>query len=110
VINRICLPFFCAYLAARAGEAITSLDGVSFIPVPPVCFLLDQELTETTSTTTDGVIKKSAHLDQALFGIACSVDDENLTLYPVDIQVKLDTPTSGTICSFASYDEIIGLG
>jgi hypothetical protein len=81
----------------RTGEAITSLDGIHFIPGPPISVLQDQELVETPSVSQDGVSKKEFHISQSLFAITCSVTDhEGVVLYPLNVQVTLDSPTSGT--------------
>lgn len=93
----------------RAGEAVDSrilrsADGVggdgaitSFLPVPPVSILLDQELIETLTATSDGVQKKKSYLNQKLFAATCSADkDHGLTLYPLDIEIRLESPAAGT--------------
>lgn len=79
----------------RAGGIIPSLNGVDFVPAPPLSVLGDQNLIETASRTSDGEKMKQAHTEQELFGICCSVGDEGLTLYGLDVTVQLDTPTSG---------------
>ena len=77
-----------------AGESLGSLDGVDFIPVPPISLLIDQELIETSSVTTDGEKRHHAYTVQELFGVSCAAGDDNLTLYAVSMKMQLDTPTS----------------
>jgi hypothetical protein len=56
--------------------------------------MLDQQLIETSTTTSDGEKKKASYLEQSHFAVACSMDDA-LTLFPLDIDVKLDSPSAG---------------
>ena len=96
----------CCHFVLRAGDAVESSKLLSgdaklplpaLLPVPPLSILLDQQLAETSQTTSDGVNKKTSYLDQTLFGATCSVDkDGGLTLYPLDIRIRLDSPTAGT--------------
>jgi hypothetical protein len=79
----------------RAGGSISSLNGISFLQTPPLSILIDQKLVETASRTSDGEKMKQAYTEQELFGICCSVGDDGLTLYGVDVNVQLDTPSSG---------------
>jgi len=77
-----------------------STDGHSFLNAPPISILLDQQLIETATTTSDGVSKKTSYLDQSFFAIACAVAENSLGLFPFDISVELDSPTSGKFAFF----------
>ena len=78
-----------------------------FLPIPPLGVLLDQQLIETSTTTSDGVSKKTAYLQQNIFSTACTVDDDKLTLHPIDIRVKLASPNSGKSKGLAFPDGIV---
>lgn len=65
------------------------------LQAPPISILIDQEVIETSTTTSDGMNKKSSYIDQALFSLSCSIDDKDgPVLLPLDVNVKLDTPTA----------------
>ena len=70
-------------------------NGIRFLATPPLSILVDQELVERSETNRDGERKKDAHTTQELFAITCSVNNDGLTIYPIDIKVRLDTPSSG---------------
>ena len=72
-----------------------SLDGVSFLPTPPLSILLDQQMVESSRTTSDGVSKKTSYLKQTLFCLVCAANEDALALYPLDVGVNLDSPTKG---------------
>jgi hypothetical protein len=82
-----------------AGGNVDTLEGISFLPAPPVSLLVDQQLVEKNSVTTDGEKKKQAYTEQELFGISCSVDGDALTLYGTEMKVLLDTPNAGKFCN-----------
>ena len=71
------------------------VDGVALLNAPPLSVLLDQQLIENESKTADGEKKKTSYIEQHLIAIACASTAENLTLYPIDISVHLDTPVAG---------------
>lgn len=77
-------------------EVISSMNGATFVAAPPVSVLLDQQLVETAKTTSDGVNKKDSFLEQTFFSTTCSSNAERLVIFPLDIRIKLATPTSGT--------------
>jgi hypothetical protein len=83
-----------------AGGNVDTLEGISFLPAPPVSLLVDQQLVEKSSVTTDGEKKKQAYTEQELFGISCSVDGDALTLYGTEMKVQLDTPSAGKFRTF----------
>jgi hypothetical protein len=87
------LTTLCFYIY-RAGDTLAPVGGVSFLPAPPVSIMLDQQLIETSSATSDGEKKKISYLEQSLFAIGCCMDD-GPTLVPLDISVKLDSPSAG---------------
>ena len=70
-------------------------NGIRFLATPPLSILVDQELVERSETNRDGERKKEAHTTQELFAISCSVNNDGLTIYPIDVKVRLDTPSSG---------------
>lgn len=70
------------------------VDGVSLLNAPPLSVLLDQQLIENESKTADGEKKKISYIEQQFFAIGCAANPENLTLYPIDISVHLDTPVA----------------
>jgi hypothetical protein len=90
-----------------AGGNVDTLEGISFLPAPPVSVLVDQQLVEKSSVTTDGEKKKQAYTEQELFGISCSVDGDALTLYGTEMKVLLDTPSAGRFCTFFSVVKCI---
>jgi hypothetical protein len=73
------------------------LEGIQFLPTPPVSLLVDQERIERSEITRDGEKKKQAYLLQELFGICCAVNGDALTLYPIEIKVHLETPSSSKL-------------
>ena len=77
-----------------AGEAITKLDGLEFLPIPPLSILVDQNIIETTSRTSDGEKVTRTHTEQELFSVCCSADDSGLTLHGATILVSLASPTA----------------
>jgi hypothetical protein len=89
-----------------AGGTVPIVDGRVFLPAPPLSILVDQNLVETTSRTSDGEKIKHAHTEQELFGVCCTTDEAALTLYGTTMFVRLDSPisipnrTSLTLTSF----------
>jgi hypothetical protein len=79
---------------------LENLNGIKFIPVPPLSILVDQRLVEKSSTTADGEKKKQAHTEQELFGISCSVNGDALTLYATELKVHLEFPSAGKFVFF----------
>mmetsp|Transcript_23496 Transcript_23496/g.65361 ORF Transcript_23496/g.65361 Transcript_23496/m.65361 type:complete len:869 (-) Transcript_23496:36-2642(-) len=77
-----------------AGETIDSMPGFSFFPTPPLSIVVDQQLIETSRTSSDGVSIKKSYLQQKLMGITFATSDQQLTLYPLDITVTIDNPSS----------------
>jgi len=62
---------------------------------PPVSVLLDHEVIETSMVTSDGTMnKKSSYIDQSLFSLSCAIDSDGPLLLPLDVTVKLNSPTS----------------
>lgn len=52
-----------------------------------------QEVVETRKSSTEGV-KKSSYIEQFLFSVACALSPDGPVVLPLDIHVKLDTPTA----------------
>lgn len=71
-----------------------SIDGINLLGAPPVSILMGQELVETSILKSDGVSVKTAYADQSLFSIACAVNEDVLSLVPLDMNVKLESPTA----------------
>jgi hypothetical protein len=96
------------FIFSRAGDSLTPMDGISFLSCPPISILLDQEIIETSTTTSDGVSKRTAYLEQSLFAIGCGVGDDGLTLYSFEVNLELRSPTTGKFDFARSrmYDEI----
>ena len=89
-----------------AGEALESASGLTLFPTPPLSILLDQQVIETTKSSSDGVSSKRSNLQQTLFALSFAFDNEALTLYPMTISVHLDTPSSvprRTSCSLVEF-------
>lgn len=83
----------------RAGEALADSSvefAKCFLPVPPISILLDQQLNESTNTTSDGVNKKNMYMEQTLFSATCAANDDRLILFPLEVAVRLESPLSGT--------------
>ena len=78
----------------RAGPALESIDGINLLGAPPVSILMGQELVESSVMKSDGVSVKTAYADQSLFSIACTVNEDLLSLVPLDMNVKLESPTA----------------
>lgn len=75
-----------------AGGPIDNLDGISFLPTPPLSFLLDQEIIEV-QTKIDALTKKSVHLQQRLFAFSVSASESCLKVAPLSISMKLTAPS-----------------
>jgi hypothetical protein len=88
-----------------AGESISAIDGVSLLPLPPLSIMLDQELVEEPFKTSDGLIKKNVHLRQQLCSFAVSATDECLKLVPLDISMRLNTPSTAPLRVSASVTQ-----
>lgn len=93
-----------------AGEAVASIRDISTIlPAPPVSVLRDQQLVEVETQTTDGVAKKSAHIQQTLFSLVVSATEENLTLVPLAVTMQLHSPSTSPIRVSASLSQFQAL-
>ena len=77
-----------------AGPSIESINGINLLGAPPVSILLGQDLIETSVMKSNGVSTKTSYLDQSLFSMACAVSDDGLCLFPLDVNVKLESPTA----------------
>lgn len=79
----------------RAGSSIESFDGIKFLSTPPVAILIDQKMIENSRRTSDGERITNLYIQQELFGVCCSVDEDALILYGTEIKVKLEKLNSG---------------
>lgn len=73
------------------------VEGVSLLNAPPLSVLLDQQLIENEKKSADGETIKTSFIEQQLFAIGCSATADGLTLYPIDISVRLDSPIGGKL-------------
>jgi len=64
------------------------------VAVPPVAVVLDQQMIQRTSKSSDGDWKKQALLEKELFALSCSVNDVALTIHALDVTVVVDSPAS----------------
>jgi hypothetical protein len=76
-----------------AGDPIASIDGMSFLPTPPLSVLLDQELIEG-QTTADAVTKKTVHMHQSQYSFVVSVSEDFLRIVPLEISVLVYSPST----------------
>jgi hypothetical protein len=99
----LCSHNILCYFASshRAGETIAIVGGMSLLAAAPVSIMIDQRLIETARTTSTGEKKKTSYLEQSLFAIGCCMDD-GPKLVPLDILVKLDSPSAGTCIATSS--------
>jgi len=77
-----------------AGDPFGKIDGHEFLPIPPLSIMVDQNIVETTSRTSDGEKITRTHTEQELFCISCSANDTSLTLYGAVTHVRLESPTA----------------
>ncbi|KAL7580939.1 hypothetical protein ACA910_005756 [Epithemia clementina (nom. ined.)] len=77
-----------------AGEALESASGINLFPTPPLSILVDQQIMETTRSSSDGGSLKKCSLHQTLFALSFAHTNETLTIYPLHINVHLDTPSA----------------
>ena len=66
--------------------------------------MIDQNLVENTTRTSDGEKKQQAHTEQELFGVCCSISDDALVLHAAEMTVKLDSPSAGKLFSIDSRE------
>jgi len=70
------------------------IEHVRLMAVPPLSIGLHQELIEVSSQSSDGVMKKTSYLKEILFSLSCSVTDQGVTLIPMEMSIRRDTPAS----------------
>jgi hypothetical protein len=81
-------------VADNAGGPVEVMGGITFVAVPPVAVILDQQMIQRTSNSSDGDWKKQALLEKELFALSCSVNDVALTIHALDVTVVVDSPAS----------------
>ena len=92
---RVFTHYFLLLFFNRAGGPIgQKLQDIAFVPAPPLSIRLQQELVETSTTTSDGAPKKKSYLEQVLFALSCTMNDQGVMLVPLEIHTRLDTPAS----------------
>lgn len=90
----------------NAGGPIESMNGITFATVTPVAVVLDQQMIQRNSNSSNGELKKRPFLEQELFALSCSVDDLALEIHAFDVTVIFDSPTalpSRENCSLATF-------
>lgn len=105
-MNSVCRFFADPIMRHRAGGPVEDVDGYKMLPAPPIAVLMNQQLTESYQSTSDGVNKKLTHIDQSLFAVTCAVDKTALTIFPLAISIKLDSITAMPIrkrCSLLKF-------
>lgn len=81
-------------IAYSAGPPIDPIDGNIFLKAPPISVLLGQDMIETTVVKSEGVSTKNHHLEQSLFSFVSSADEDCLCIFPLSVDVKLESPSS----------------
>lgn len=77
-----------------AGPPIDPVDGHVFLKTPPVSVMLGQDMIETTVVKSEGASTKKHHLEQSLFSFVSSASDDGLCIFPMSVNVKLESPSS----------------
>lgn len=83
-----------AAVADNAGGLVQPIDGISFLSVPPLAIVLDQQMIQRSTNSSDGESKKKNLLEKQLFALCCSVDEFALTIHALDVNVVVDSPSS----------------
>lgn len=56
--------------------------------------MLGQDMIETTIVKSEGVSAKKHHLEQSLFSFVSSASEDGLCIFPMTVNVKLESPSS----------------
>lgn len=80
----------------RGGGPLVELKdpNVTLINAPPLAIIVDQEIVQDQTVTSDGIARKSSHVDQILVGFSCSSSDDGVCIYPLDIEMMLPSPSA----------------
>jgi hypothetical protein len=76
------------------GGPIEPVDGRKFLQVPPVGFVLDQQMIHKQYATADGEKKKKVLLEREAFALSCYVDEATLQIFAFNISVTVESPSS----------------
>ena len=76
------------------GGPIEPVDGRKFLQVPPVGFVLDQQMIHKQFATADGEKKKKVLLEREAFALSCYVDEATLQIFAFNISVTVESPSS----------------
>jgi len=83
------------------GGPIETIDGKTFVNVPPAGFVLDQHLVHQQYITSTGERKKKAFLERTAFAMTCSIDESTLEIHGINLSVTVESPSSSessTLC------------
>ena len=79
----------------RAGPAFEEeVDSTELLRSPPISILMDQQVVASSKSSSDGGLKKASCIEQSIFAMACSATETCLQLYPFEVDVSLDSPTT----------------
>jgi hypothetical protein len=79
--------------------------GVTFISAPPIAIIVDQEIVQDQTVSVDGILRKSSHVDQLLIGFTCSITDEGVCIYPLDIEMALSATPERKFVALSKFVE-----
>lgn len=69
--------------------------------------MVDQAIVQDQSISSDGICRKSSHVDQLLIGFTCSITDECVCIYPLDIEMVLPSPSAFPVRNFVSLSKFV---
>ena len=76
------------------GGPIEPVEGRTFLPVPPIGFVLDQNITHQQYTTPDGETKEKVLIERETFGLSCSTSDGAIVIFAFNLAVTVESPSS----------------
>jgi hypothetical protein len=79
--------------------------GVTFISAPPIAIIVDQEIVQDQIVSSDGILRKSSHVDQLLIGFTCSITDEGVCVYPLDIEMAMSAVPERKFVALSKFVE-----
>lgn len=68
---------------------------------------MDQAIVQDQTVSSDGICRKSSHVDQLLLGFSCSVTDQGVCIYPLDIEMTLPSPSAFPERKFVSLSRFV---
>ena len=81
-------------IACSAGPPIDQVDDHVFLKTPPLSIMLCQDMIETIVVKSESVSTKNHHLEQSLFSFVSSANEDSICIFPFNIIVKLESPSS----------------